>query len=422
MISFAYRLVSLLVRLGCPILILHFSTPTVLGEYYLFSTFLTFAIFLISLEAAVPFSRRYLQSSSESSRFQVFSSFIGNQIIVSAVTAIPLFGYYISTNSISLTRAMLFFLVLVTSACSNETGRFFWNIGRGDVATQRDVWRSLVFVAAIILSVSVYQTVVSGISLGLIAISEMIILNADVRRWGKGAKGSWVSNRRFNAWRISVLGMLEQFSLSLPQVLHLQFLAVLPFFERTLIDRGLGLSSVGAFSFQYAGVQAGLSLLLIPLVADTRRAILSAQTSTQYEHAHKMTFILLTRISIVAALFSLAAYLVVPFIADLMHKDLKMQPLGILAVMLTAIASTYNAAVSLLYAKSERILKANSVTLICMMPLVCLMLFNIVGNCEIGPYVFPAIAAASFLQIAARAAYHLNSWKDYVSKSGVLNY
>lgn len=411
-----------MLRVGCPISILHLSTAAVLGEYYLFITFLTFAVFFISLEAAVPFSHRYLQANSDALKSEIFNKFIISQLSVSSIPAIPLFLYYIFNNSISILTATLFYLALVTSACSNETGRFFWNIGKGDVATKRDLWRSLTFVAAIILSVNIYQTVVSEISLVLIVISETVIVYSEIRRWGSNPVGKGKFKHYSGSSYSSISDMLQQFRVSLPQVLHLQILAIFPFLERTMIDRSIGLEAVGAFSFNYAGVQAGLSLLLMPLLADGRRAILSAHTPAQHLYAHKMTFVLLTRITIVSAIFTIAAYIAVPLFANLMHKDLELQPIGSVAVMISAIASTYNSAISPLYAKGDRILSANLITLMCTLPMVCLILFIVFGYQKIEDYVFPAIVMASVLQISARVFYNFKKFQKLVLETKGVNY
>ena len=409
MISFVYRLVSLLVRVGCPISILYISTPALLGEYYLFSTFITFAIFFISLEMAVPFSIYYLKVSKESSRRKVFSAFMNSQVLISALTSIPLFCYFAITNSLAPMQALFFYLALVVSACSNETGRFFWNIGKGIVATRRDVFRSLIFVIAILLSVEFYQSVISTLSLGLIIFSELLLLRYEVSYWGRGKMSRFFlksTNYRRRRW---VLGFLNQLKLSSPQVLHLQILAAFPFLERLIIDRGLGLAAVGAFSFQYAGVQAGLSLLLMPMVARVRQSILAAQTSNQYRGAHRMALILLLQISVVSVFFSVASWFAVPLLAELMQKNLELQPLGAFAVMLSAIASTFNSAVSPLYAKEGRILNANLITLFCMLPMAIIVVAITDIHQEISMYVFSSIAAASLLQISVRVGHHIYS-------------
>ena len=122
-----------------------------------------------------------------------------------------------------------------------------------------------------------------------------------------------------------------------------------------------------------------------------------------------MALILLLQISVVSAFFSVASWFAVPLLAELMHKNLELQPLGVFAVMLSAIASTFNSAVSPLYAKGGRILNANLTTLFCMLPMAIIVVAIADIHQEISMYVFSSIAAASFLQISVRVGHHIYS-------------
>src|SRR5687768_10276173 len=92
--AFAYRVASMGLRFACPLFILAVSTPTLMGAYYLFAAYFTFVVFLIALELAIPFSRKYLRHQREARQRKVFTSFVLSQLGLSLVLAVPATAVY----------------------------------------------------------------------------------------------------------------------------------------------------------------------------------------------------------------------------------------------------------------------------------------------------------------------------------------
>lgn len=408
--SLIYRVLSLGLRFGCPLFILYISSPEVLGSYYLFNTFFTFAVFLISLELAIPFSRSYLKARSVWQKRKVFSSMIINQGILAIALALPLTIFHYFTNPISPIVAIFFFFTLVTGACANETGRFFWNIGQGDHASRRDILNSFAFVIAIALSVFLKKEVLTVFSLGIITLFNLYLLNNELKHWGQGSFFSRAYFQKGNNFKRVFKRIFISLKDSAPQVLHIQILSISPFVERSLIEKMLGLGLVGSYSFQYSLIQSGLSLLLMPMIAKVRRAILSSTTPEEELEVYKMSIFLLVTILVVSLVGVILTHFLVPYIKIIMKKEIISSFFILGAALLSASIATYSNAIAPLYGNKSRSFLANTLTLACMAPMV-IFIFDRSG--ELFPHtlnsVMVLIALTALLQIGIRAWFHFNA-------------
>lgn len=372
--SFIYRLASMGLRFSCPLLILAVSTPAMMGKYYLFSAYFTFVVFLIALELAIPYSRRYLRRDQPAWRRRVFSSFVVSQLGLSVALAVPVCVVYFVGSEAAPSLVLLFALVVISETCINEVGRFFWNIGQARIASRRDLVRSVVFVSAVTAAVVIDQEVVSRVSLGIIFVCNVLILVYELHSWGTGADilvtllhSRWASARHMVRRIVRAVGE------SLPQVIHMQVLAVQPLLERALIESRIGVEMVGAYSFQYSVIQAATSLFLLPLIATTRRAILGAGSPSDWVQAHDLSIKLLLKVLLTCTLMATMAHFAIPLMAVVLGKSVSSSILVLIAALLAASAATFSAAVSPLYARRGRLLRANSVAFANLLPMVLVL-------------------------------------------------
>lgn len=409
--SLLYRISSLGLRFGCPLLILYISTPDILGAYYLFVTFFTAAIFLISLELATPFSSKYLRVRAISKKRKIFSIMITNQCIVALFLALPLTFCYCMTNAISPLMAFFFWVTLITGACVNETGRFFWNIGESVHASKRDILSSITFVFAITLSVFLKKEVVTFYSLGFITLSNLGLLHFELNHWGQG---SFFRRFNFGITRNSCKHVFKQIYSSLkdsgPQVLHVQILSVSPFCERTLIENTLGLALVGSYSFQFSLLQSGVSLLLMPMIAKVRCAILSSRTLKDQLVVYKLSLLLLMVIFLVSSVGALITYFFVPYINIILKKEITSNFLILGAALFSATSSSYCNAIAPLFGNRTRLFVANTLTLICMFPLLLFISdrFKLFFPHTIYS-IMVIIGLTALLQVGVRLWFHFNA-------------
>lgn len=403
--SFVYRLLSLGMRFGCPLLILYVSNPDLLGEYYLFSTAYTLLVFLVSLEIGVVFAGRYLQSRSSGSQREIFTQLNSTQAWLGVILAAPVIVIYAFTKSVPTDITLLLVFFVISEACVSESGRFFWNIGRSDVASYRDFARAIAFSSSIIVSVIFQNAVVTVTSLLMLLSFNISIIAWDLHRWGVLK----ISVKLHSVIRIQCQfkKVGELISISKPQILHLQILSLLPLIERASIEKVVGLALVGSYSFQYSLVQSGATLFLMPKMSELRRLILSAPGSICPE-VRRASAQFLFVVIMINAISALATYIALPTILIILNKTLFMTPLMMFVIFLSSCAITFASTVSPQYASIDRILSSNVITLICMTPIACVWIYAELSQSDSIVVTMLGIGLAAALQIASRLAHAMN--------------
>lgn len=405
--SFIYRLLSLGMRFGCPLLILYISNPGLLGEYYLFSTAYTLLVFLVSLEIGVVFSARHLQARSSISQRKIFTQLNSTQALLGLILATPVIVVYALAKSLSAHIALLLVFFLISEACVNESGRFFWNIGRSDLASFRDFARAIGFSSSVIVSVIFHDAVVTATSLLMLLGFNLALIGWELRRWGVpriSVQLYSVSEIRHRFKEVSKL-----ISTAKPQILHLQILSLIPLIERASLEKAAGLAFVGSYSFQYAIVQSGASLFLLPKIAVIRRLILSVPGSTSNLAARRASARFLVTVIFCYAISSLATYIALPTLLIILDKTLAITPLTIVVIFVSACAITFASTVSPQYASFDRILSSNVMTLICIIPVACAWLYAEISQSGSITIAMWGIGLSAALQIAFRLAHAMNT-------------
>jgi hypothetical protein len=324
------------------------------------------------------------------------------------VLAVPATAMYFLKTPGPYYLILLFALAVISEACINEVGRFFWNTGHADTVSRRDFLRSAIFVGAMAVSVAIEKEVVSAISLGTIVVCNVSLLAREMHVWGndKGLASMLLRTRPIHVWRIA-RRLRSAIGESLPQVLHMQIIALQPLLERAVIEHRSGVEMVGPYSFQYSIVQAGASLFLLPLVAATRRAILAANSPAQWAEACSMSMRLLPKVLLLASVLAIAAHFAIPLVATALGKKISSTVIVLFAALLASAAASYAAAISPLYARPGRLWRANSSALLSMLPLALLFIPDLVSTPDQQLVVMLAIMATAVAQITVRFGYVL---------------
>lgn len=365
---------------------------------------------------AIPFSRKYLAARSQSHKKKIFTSLILTQATLACMLAMPITLFHCITASISPFVSILFFFALTTGACVNEAGRFFWNVGFADIASRRNFFEAIIFVVSILGAVAITGEVVSWFSLGAMIVLNLCLLNSEMKQWGIGNLHHVFSVKiKLKNILITVKRVIFSVKDSAPQVIHIQILSLSPFLERLLIEKKAGLELVGSYSFQYSIIQSGVSLLLIPLIADTRKMILKGGAKSQRILIHKSSVKLLFWISLVSLSCAVITYFLIPFIVKFMHKSIVSSYYIFGAALVSAIAGTYTNAVAPLYASRFRLFQANIITLLCMTPIVISLFAATAEGESSSGFVMLIIGSVALLQLGVRMWFHYRSFLIEVS-------
>lgn len=368
--SFIYRLASLLLRFACPLAILALSTQSILGKYYLFTAFVTLTVVLVSLEIAVPFSSTYLRAGHADLKRKVFTSLLLTQAGLGLALSLPVVLVYGLTVQLPPHMIALLLVVVVSEACVNESGRLFWNVGLSRVASRRDLVRATGFTAAIIAGVVLDGEIVTETTLFVMLGSNALIIGLELRHWGElRALCKSSESTLHNLFRKSMKRALRSIRRSSPYLIHLQLLALQPLLERLLIERASSLEIVGAYSFQYSLISSGVALILLPVIADVRRATLAVRSEQGLGEACQRARRFLFQTLAVGLLCAVAAYVALPILGALLQKQILASAWTMGVAWLSASSATIASAVAPLYAPQRRIFLANFSTAFAMIPL-----------------------------------------------------
>lgn len=401
MLAFFFRLSSLAIRFLCPLAILALSNAETMGNYYIFTSYFTFFVGISALEMGVPFSRRFLRCNSEKRRRCVFSGFLVNLAVVTTVVAIPASLFVASWAGVSNFLIPLFFLSLVTEACVNEVGRFFWNIGEWRSPSLRDLVRAVIFTAAIVGSVYFEQKVLTSMTFLIITAGNLCIMGWEMRFWGMAPTGRVVHPSRLlrSVWarvRRSLAG-------SLPQFLQMQLLGLQPLLERKLLEKALGLSELAAFAFLTSLMQSAAGLVLVPMVAKTRRGVLGSQSVLERVNANRQALLLLFNICVISGAIGFLVFVGLPLINALMEKEISATFFIALIAYLSSVAAIFCSAIAPLLTVKKYASKANALTFLALAPLfVAQWKIQEIGGEKIG---LIAIGIVALLLVLGRVAF-----------------
>ncbi len=407
MTDFVYRLAALAIKFTIPLLILSLSSQAELGHYYLGTGVLIFVVTLIGLETAIPFAGRYLLARTEHRRRLVFSVFFLNLVLTGLALSAPVVLFCALHTPYGLGLLAWLPVVFTVELCVNEFGRFHWNVGHGETASRREVARAISLTVAALTSLWVEGHVVTGLSLSLLSGFNSLLLLREVRRFGLLPNAAllrrleFLKPRRFPSRLRTLLGTCG------PQVVQIQLISLQPLLERWLIERRLGMEMVGAFSFHYSLIQTSAALILIAKVGQLRRLILSesmAPGGMVYMAALRFLGLALALIGACAV----SVYLALPVMTQLLGKHVSSGWLITTVAAFSGCTATFASAVSPLYAGHDRVLRANLLTVVAMLPLLLPLALAPWPGPLGTPLVLALIVAGSALQLIFRTLFFLS--------------
>ena len=373
--AFIFRFSALATRFLCPLAALALSNAETMGKYYLFISYFTFVVGVSALELAVPFSRKFLRCKSDKKRRLIFSGFLGNQVVVTTVLAIPTGVLVSSWAGVPAVLIPLFCLSLATEGCVNEVGRFFWNIGKWRMPSMRDFIRAVIFTVAIVGSVYFENEVLTAMTFLTIATGNLCILCWEWRSWGnrrlsggvhayKLLRGAWIRGRRY------LIG-------SLPQFTHMQILGLQPLLERSLLEESLSLAAVGTYSFLNSFMQSAAGLFLVPLVANFRQQVLSVRATNNCIGFGRQSLILLLKILTISGLFATMIYLIFPLLNSTLDKDLYVSASLAFVAYISSVSAIFCSAISPLFTVGRYAWKVNVLCFVAFLPFFILHLISV---------------------------------------------
>jgi hypothetical protein len=246
-----------------------------MGAYYIFVAYFTFFATLSAVELSVPYSRKFRKVRSQRCERVIFDGFLTTVFIVAFVIAAPATIVFSMVLDLNWGLMPVVYFCLVLEAAANELVRFFWNIGDTKAASSRDLFRSLVFVLAIIGSiVSVEKIVTTGSLLGL-AVGNFLLLAVD--HSARGRPRVIQLPKLISITKRTVQRLINIFPSTLTQFTQMQLIGLQVIAERVLISKFAGLPAVAAFGFVSAILQSGGGLLLMPLAARVRSLAFQAR-------------------------------------------------------------------------------------------------------------------------------------------------
>lgn len=394
---FVLRFLALTIRFVCPLAALTLSDAETMGAYYLFISYFSFVVGISSLELAVPYSKKYLRCKSDLQRKILFSGFLVNLTIVSTALAIPTGVISVGWAAVPSALIPMFCLAIATEACVNEVGRFFWNIGEWKMPSLRDLIRSVIFTTAILVSVYIENKIITITMFLILTSGNLLIIIYEWKYWGRAHLSQ--NLRSINILHSSWLRVCRSMRGSMHQFLQMQILGLQPLLERSLIEKTLGLSTLASLSFLTSAMQSAASLQIVPLVANVRQHILSASSISQRIEANRQVILFTLKITAICAGWGVAVYLSIPFINNLLGKNLTVSPSFLFIAYSSSLSAIFCSAVAPIFTLKFIAPRTNLLTVLMMSFLLSAQYFVGKGN-DLGLLLI--ISGIAILQIVCR--------------------
>jgi hypothetical protein len=400
MLHFILRFFALAIRFICPLAALTLSDAETMGAYYLFISYFSFVVGISSLELAVPFSKKYLRCKSDMQQRVLFSGFLVNLTIVSTVLAIPTGVISMSWAGVPSALIPLFCLVIATEACVNEVGRFFWNIGEWKMPSLRDLIRSVIFTTGVLLSVYIENEILTPTMFLILIAGNLLIIIYEWKYWGRARLA--LDIRGIHILNSSWLRVCRSMRGSMHQFLQMQLLGLQPLLERSLIEKTLGLSTLASLSFLTSVMQSSASLQIVPLVANLRQLILSARSVSERIEANRQVILFTLKAAVISAGWGIAVYMTIPFINDLLEKNLALSPSFLFVAYCSSLSAIFCSAVAPIFTLKNIAPTTNFLTALTMCFLLFGQYFAVKGS---DLELFFIIGGVAILQIICRALF-----------------
>ena len=365
--AFNFRLYALVLRFLCPLAVLFLTNPEMMGQYYIFISYFTFAVTISGLELAVPFASKFLRGKTERQRDIILNAFIKNQIALTLFISLPASVIIANMIEIPSTLVPFLFVALASESTVNELNRFYWNIGLVLKPSVRDLMRSFVFAVSVVGSVLLYENILTIFTFLFIIIGNFAILMIEFK----------TILSRFNNLNGNLLYKIQKLCLrvrqtvssSIPYFFHMQILGIQPLLERTLIEKSFGFTQVAAFAFTISIVQTSAGLLLLPYISAVKSKIIGVREMNEWKLVKKLSLKLLLKIILVSGTLSGIVFLIIPILNTITNKELPLSAMLVFSAFATTVASVFCSSVSPVITKRGRGIKENIYSFLILLPL-----------------------------------------------------
>jgi hypothetical protein len=284
-IGIVIRAVSVGIRFCLPILILAIAGQEELGRYYLYTSAIALIIFCSTFELNLYFAKTYVNNPSKEYIFQHFQGVLTTALILNAIFGCPaLIGFLWWSGERDIDLYVTAFFYVSTEVVVNEYGRYLTNISKVKSVVYRDLYRAVSIVLAGVISLVLFQKVVSWMYFfifGLLNATLLMFENYNAKREIRELTPSVGLHQHIQV-TISTIrqtkGAVAQSSL----------VYLYPLIERIMLESTVGLAVLGGYAFLSSVIQASVSVIFLPAIARYRTLVLQLGTFRRESESSKI--------------------------------------------------------------------------------------------------------------------------------------
>lgn len=356
------RGISVAVRIGFPMLVLLIANQEELGRYYLYNSAIAFILFAFTFESGIYFAKRALRPNTRGRRTTHFWQIVHVQTIFLVFLGIPAiagFLAWLGTISVILFASMGFYLA--SEIIVNEFGKYLTNVNAVAWVVLRDLYRAVGFVTAGLVSLLAVGAVVAWQYFVAFGVFNLILAAFELREITRSNFSLRKAVRR-KSYHAALAGTVVTSARGLMAQASLAF--AYPLLERMLLERTLGLGTVGAYALLSSIFQSFIATVFLPHIAKMR-SILLARRPNAVAGAQRLTglksFLLQTLLVGTAIIVAVQAALYFAGQYPLLRK-INVSPGFAVAALLAVLASNLISIVAPDYARKGNLARSTVVT------------------------------------------------------------
>tara|TARA_B100000795_G_scaffold261121_1_gene237597 strand:+ start:537 stop:1820 length:1284 start_codon:yes stop_codon:yes gene_type:complete len=386
-----------------------------LGLYYLATSIIGIVSIFGGMELGLFYSIEYKKNENlrdRTSLQQFFYVLCGFNILLVLISIVFWIFWYKHLPELF----VLIIIALAVESVSYELGRLLWNLGEVEKVSKRDFLRPLLFAGSILISLFLFNKILTSVSLLIFIISNTSILIYESRKYLGITTSmhdiSWVNNV------VKYQFLSKLFKQVGPQFLQNQILAASVILERLLFTATVGLAFLGSYAFIFTIISVLSHLIFMPKMVKVREIIIADQSSLSNIEAYTESIKFLGPVILVTLVITGVMAFAGPLIENYFDKDLNFSPMILITMGATSAIYAYNAAVSPLFSHKTRWLKANILTVFGLMPIVACIYFNEFLSDDPEMLALGAILISALTQLSFRLVFfksRVNALSDRIS-------
>ncbi|MDH4395554.1 MAG: hypothetical protein QE278_07740 [Limnobacter sp.] len=270
-LGIAIRAGTVGIRFLLPVLVLAIANQEELGRYYLYTAAIALIIFSTTCEINLFFSKAYVQDPSQSLIFQHFIGLLTTALILNTTFGSPIlvsFLWWSGERDFKIYVA--FFYYLNSEVVVNEYGRYLTNISKVNSVVFRDLYRAISLVLSALISLASCEKIVTWeffLAFGLFNTALLLFEYFYARSFFNGTIPNFELSNNIR----TTIAAIRQTRGAIAQSAISYFY---PLFERIILERTVGLSTLGGYALLTSLIQAAVSVLFLPTIARFRTTVL----------------------------------------------------------------------------------------------------------------------------------------------------